>query len=83
MIESLLLASIGALIGCSVSMFFDGMRTGTTNWATFSETAFTFYITPWILFQATVLALIMGVIGGVLPAWRASRMKVVDALRRA
>jgi len=83
MIESLLLASLGALIGCSVSMFFDGLRTGTTNWATFSETAFTFYITPGILLQATALALFMGVIGGVLPAWRASRMKVVDALRRA
>src|SRR6185436_1046530 len=40
--ESLCLAGIGALIGCLLSMVFDGLKTGTTNWATFSETAFQF-----------------------------------------
>lgn len=83
MLESLLLSSLGALIGCALSMVFDGMKTGTTNWATFSETAFEFSVTPEILTTASGLALAMGFIGGVMPAFRAARMKVVDALRRA
>lgn len=83
MIESLLLAAIGAAIGCAVSMSLDGMKTGMTNWATFSETAFEFRVTPGILLTATLISLAMGFVGGMLPAIRAARMKVVDALRRA
>lgn len=83
MIESLLLAAIGAAIGCALSMSLDGMKTGMTNWATFSETAFEFRVTPGILLTATLISLAMGFVGGMLPAIRAARMKVVDALRRA
>jgi len=83
MAESLLLSCGGALLGCLISLAFNGMKTGTTNWATFSETAFEFTITPEILAAASLLALLMGFIGGVLPAFRAARLKVVDALRRA
>jgi putative ABC transport system permease protein len=83
MFESLLLSMLGAIIGCGISMIFNGIKTGTTNWATFSETAFEFLITPEILILASVLALMMGFVGGVLPAFRAARLKVVDALRRA
>jgi putative ABC transport system permease protein len=82
-VESLILSTIGAIIGCSVAMIFNGMKTGTANWATFSETAFEFYVTPEIALLATALALFMGFIGGFLPAIHAARMKVVDALRRA
>jgi ABC-type antimicrobial peptide transport system permease subunit len=82
-LESLLLSSIGAVIGCAVSLIFNGIKTGTANWATFSETAFEFQITPQIALTATGLALFMGFIGGLLPAFHAARMKVVDALRRA
>jgi len=83
MVESLALAAIGAVLGCAVSLLFNGMKTGMTNWATFSETAFEFHVTAQILVTAAILALLMGFIGGVLPAVRAARMKVVDALRRA
>ncbi len=83
MVESLALAAIGAVLGCAASLLFNGMKTGMTNWATFSETAFEFHVTPQILVTAAFLALLMGFIGGVLPAVRAARMKVVDALRRA
>lgn len=83
MVESLALAGVGAALGCAVSMGFNGMKTGMTNWATFSETAFEFLVTPRILATAAILALAMGFVGGVLPALRAARMKVVDALRRA
>ncbi|MHB1034153.1 MAG: FtsX-like permease family protein [Pirellulales bacterium] len=77
------MAALGAVLGCGVSLCFNGMKTGMTNWATFSETAFEFLVTPEILASATILALLMGFIGGVLPAFHAARMKVVDALRRA
>jgi ABC-type antimicrobial peptide transport system permease subunit len=80
--ESLVLAGLGAAIGCALSLYLDGMKTGTTNWTTFSETAFEFSVTPRILVQASVLALLMGFVGGVAPAFRAARMKVVEALRR-
>jgi len=83
MLESLLLSSLGAMIGCAISMAFNGIKTGTANWMTFSETAFEFLITPQILIMASVIALMMGFVGGVLPAFSAARMKVVDALRRA
>jgi putative ABC transport system permease protein len=83
MLESLMLAALGAALGCSVSLLFDGMKTGTTNWATFSETAFEFLVTPQILATAVGLSLLMGFIGGMLPAFRAAWMRVVDALRRA
>jgi len=82
-LESLLLSLLGSAIGCAVSFYFNGMRTGTTNWMTFSETAFEFEVTPGILVASTILALAMGFIGGMLPAIRAARMKVVDALRRS
>jgi ABC-type antimicrobial peptide transport system permease subunit len=82
MTESLLLAMLGAILGCAISMLFDGMKTGMTNWATFSETAFEFTVTPQILAAAFFLSLFMGFIGGVLPAFHAAWMKVVDALRR-
>lgn len=82
MVESLALAALGAAVGCAASLALDGMETGMTNWATFSETAFEFLVTPGILATATAVALLMGLAGGVLPAFRAARMKVVDALRR-
>jgi ABC-type antimicrobial peptide transport system permease subunit len=83
MVESLALAALGAALGCAASMALNGMKTGMTNWATFSETAFEFMVTPGILAAAAVLSLVMGFVGGVLPAFRAARMKVVTALRRA
>ncbi len=83
MAESLALSFCGAVLGCGLSLLFNGLRTGTTNWATFSETAFEFVVTPDILLAATIVALAMGFIGGVAPALRAARMKVVEALRRA
>lgn len=81
-VESLMLSSVGAVLGCAASFYFQGMKTGTVNWQTFSETAFEFHITLDIALSATLLALSMGFIGGVFPAFRAARMKVVDALRR-
>ncbi len=82
MLESLLLAAVGAALGCAVSMLFHGMKTGMTNWATFSETAFEFQVTLPILLIASCISLLMGFCGGMIPAVYAARMKVVDALHR-
>jgi ABC-type antimicrobial peptide transport system permease subunit len=53
----------------------------TMNWATFSELAFSFSMTGTIVWKSLVFSLIMGFVGGVLPAFRAARMNIVDALR--
>ena len=82
-LESMVLSFAGAVVGCSISLLFDGIQTGTTNLMTFSETAFEFRVTPEILLIATATALFMGFLGGLLPAMQAARLKVVDALRRA
>jgi ABC-type antimicrobial peptide transport system permease subunit len=55
----------------------------TLNFQTFSELAFKFTLSPRIIIEAMAFALVMGLIGGVLPALRASRMNIVDALRAA
>jgi putative ABC transport system permease protein len=81
-LESVTLAFLGAVVGCLASLPFHGMSTGTTNWSTFAETAFRFEITPRILLTALVVAVAMGFVGGFLPAFRAARLRVVDALRR-
>jgi putative ABC transport system permease protein len=81
-LESVTLSLVGAGIGCLLSLPFHGMTTGTTNWSTFTETAFRFEITPQILLTAVLVAVVMGFVGGFLPAFRAARLHVVDALRR-
>jgi ABC-type antimicrobial peptide transport system permease subunit len=53
------------------------------NFQTFSEIAFSFTLTPSIIATSLVFALVMGFVGGFLPAFRAARMKIVDALRAA
>jgi ABC-type antimicrobial peptide transport system permease subunit len=82
-VESMILSLIGGVVGCLLSLPFHGMSTGTTNWATFAETAFQFRITPQILLTAVFVAVVMGFFGGFFPAFRAARMKVVEALRRS
>ena len=53
----------------------------TTNFQTFAELAFRFVLTPQIAAQAMAFALAMGVVGGVIPAWRAARLQIIDCLR--
>jgi putative ABC transport system permease protein len=84
-LESLLLCLLGAALGClaalAVNFLLGGIQTGTMNPGTFTEVAFSFDFGPRILLQGAFLAVVMGLIGGFLPALRAVRMKVVDALR--
>jgi ABC-type antimicrobial peptide transport system permease subunit len=57
------------------------LTVSTTNFQSFSELAFSFSLTPKIVVQSLFFALVMGLVGGFLPAIKASRMKIVDALR--
>jgi putative ABC transport system permease protein len=80
--ESLVLALIGGAIGGLVAWAaFDGYQTSTMNFQSFSQVAFAFAVTPRLLGQALMYSLIMGLLGGLFPAWRAARLPVVTALR--
>jgi ABC-type antimicrobial peptide transport system permease subunit len=79
--ESLLLALVGGLLGLFFASFLTAITVSTTNFSSFSELAFGFTLTPKIVAQSLAFALVMGFVGGVLPAIKAGRMKIVDALR--
>ena len=80
--EAALLALIGGAIGGLLAwLAFDGYQTATMNWQSFSQVAFAFAVTPELLVRGLFYAMLMGLIGGLLPAIRAARMPVVTALR--
>jgi putative ABC transport system permease protein len=80
--EATLLSIVGGLIGGAVAWAaFDGYETATMNFQSFSQIAFSFAVTPKLLAQALVYSVLMGLLGGIFPAWRAARLPVVTALR--
>jgi len=80
--ESLVLAAAGGLIGGSLAYFvFDGFRASTINYASFAQIAFAFDVSPGLLAQGIVYALLIGLIGGLFPAIRAARTPIATALR--
>ncbi|HEY2025606.1 MAG TPA: FtsX-like permease family protein [Gemmatimonadaceae bacterium] len=79
--ESAIIAFIGGLIGCLLALPINGVVTSTTNWASFSEIAFAFRVTPGLLLAGLIFAVVMGLVGGFFPARRASKLPVVQALR--
>ena len=81
LLESLLLCLAGGLLGCLATLPFNGLSTGTANWATFSEITFEFRFGPQVLLQGMLLAVSMGLLGGLFPAVRAVRMNIISALR--
>ncbi|MGE5794671.1 MAG: ABC transporter permease [Bacteroidota bacterium] len=81
--EALSLALLGWVVGLAAATLMTLVRISTMNWQSFAELAFSFRLTPEIVGQSLVFALAMGLAGGVLPALRAARLKIVDALRAA
>jgi putative ABC transport system permease protein len=82
LIESLLLALGGGVIGAAVAYFaFDGFQAATMNWQSFSQVAFAFKVTPSLLIRGVLYAGLIGFIGGAFPAIRAARLPVARALR--
>ncbi|MDQ6618774.1 MAG: ABC transporter permease [Pseudomonadota bacterium] len=83
LLESLLLGLVGGLVGLVAASFMQAVTISTMNFQTFAELAFSFTLTPGIIAASMAFALVMGFIGGFLPAAQAARMKIVDALRSA
>ncbi len=80
-LESLILGFIGGFVGLFIASFMQFITISTINFQTFAELAFSFVLTIENMIQAMAFSLIMGLLGGVLPAIRASRMNIVEALR--
>jgi putative ABC transport system permease protein len=81
--ESLLLSLVGGVMGVVGASLMQTVNISTVNFQTFSEIAFQFRLTPEIMLKTLAFSLAMGFVGGFIPAWRASRMKIVDCLREA
>ena len=79
--EALCIALVGGILGCVAVLPLNGFTTGTMNWQTFSHLAFAFRVTSSLLAVGIGFALLMGVLGGVPPAFRAARARVAVALR--
>jgi putative ABC transport system permease protein len=82
MIEALVLAMLGGVVGGTLAyLYCDGFSLSTLTFNTFSQVAFDFRVTPGLLAQGLVWALVIGLSGGLLPAVRAARLPVTEALR--
>jgi putative ABC transport system permease protein len=80
--EALLIGLVGGVLGMAVSYFaFNGLRASTLNFSTFSQLTFAFTVTPQLLVQGLVYALILGFIGGLLPSLRAAKLPITTGLR--
>lgn len=80
--EAAALAIVGGVLGGLLAwVVFDGYQTSTINWQSFSQVAFAFRVSPRLLGQGLACAVVMGLLGGLLPAVRAARLPIVTALR--
>jgi putative ABC transport system permease protein len=82
LLESLVLGVLGGIAGCLMILPINGIETGTTNFQTFTEVAFSFRVTPQVLVVAVCFSLLLGLLGGAIPAWRAARLRPTEALGR-
>jgi ABC-type lipoprotein release transport system permease subunit len=80
-VESVIVAVIGGLVGCVLSLPMNGITSSTTNFQSFSEMAFQFHITPQILGTGLAFAALLGLVGGFFPALQAARQKLTRSLR--
>lgn len=83
MIESLLLSLLGGVIGCLLVLPLNNLTTGVGSFVTFSEITFDFRITPQIMLSGIIFALVMGLIGGLFPAFSAARKQILTALKQS
>ena len=82
LVEAMLLGAVGGVLGSLVAYVgFNGMQASTINFASFSQVTFAFLVTPGLVLQGVLYALLLGFIGGLLPSVRAARLPVVVGLR--
>jgi len=80
--EAVLLSLLGAAVGIVLMLPFNGMTTGTSNQVTFSEVVFSLQVwSPMVIGSAVLFAIVMGLAGGIFPAWHASRREILATLR--
>jgi len=79
--EAVLLALAGGMTGALLALPLNGFTANTLNFQSFSQMAFAFQITPKLMAEGILFAVVMGLAGGIVPALRAARMKPADALR--
>jgi putative ABC transport system permease protein len=80
-LESLLLSLLGGLIACVVVLPLNSVTTGVGNFVTFSETSFNIHIGPEVMVIGLIFSLILGAVGGLLPARQAAKKEILTALR--
>jgi ABC-type antimicrobial peptide transport system permease subunit len=83
LLEALLLGGVGGVIGLAGASVMQLVSFSTTNFQTFADLSFRFLLTSEIAAKTLMFALLMGLLGGFLPAVRAARLNIVDALRAA
>jgi putative ABC transport system permease protein len=81
LLEALLISIIGGILGIALAALLQFKSLSMINFASFSEIAFGFNLTPAIVMGSLLFAVLMGILGGFLPAVRASRLNIVNALR--
>jgi putative ABC transport system permease protein len=81
MLEALLISFLGGMLGCLTVLPLNGFTAGTLNLQTFTHQTFAFGVSPVLVLSGILFALIMGLVGGLLPAIRAARRPVVEVLR--
>jgi len=81
LLESVFLSLVGGGLGLAAASFMNRISVSTMNWQTFSELSFRFALDSSIVVNALAFAVVMGLVGGILPALRAARMNIVTALR--
>ena len=79
--EALFISIVGGLIGIGLALLLQFVEVSTTNWDSFSEVAFSFKMSGGIATSALIFSIVMGIIGGFLPAVRAGRLRIVNALK--
>ncbi len=79
--ESIFLCLAGGVLGSGLALLANGIKTSTTSFQTFSDVSFAFTITPGLMAQGVTFSLVMGLLGGFLPAWRASRIPLTEAMK--
>lgn len=79
--ESMIIGVIGGILGLFILVPVNGIETGAMNWDTFTDVTFAFRMSPALVAVSVGVAILLGLIGGALPALRASLMKPVDAIR--
>ena len=81
LLEGGLLALVGGVLGCAIAFYWNGYTTATMGMETFSEIVFEFRVTPKLVVEGLVFAVVVGLIGTLFPAIRAARLPVISALK--